>query len=669
LFSFNSPHGACPSCGGIGRSTEFDPALLVADAGLSLAAGAIGPWSKRLAAKYARSLAKVCAAHGVAPSTPFGQMPGDLQQALLHGHPAAREAPAPAGASKRGFAGIVPILMRRYRESESEWVHTELEKYMCERVCVECGGTRLRAEARHVWIAERGIDAVASLPIDQALAWLTGLRLARREQEIAKLVLREIVERLEFMTNVGVGYLSLDRPTASLSGGEGQRIRLATQIGAGLAGVLYVLDEPSIGLHPRDNARLLASLRRLTDAGNTVLVVEHDADTILAADHVVDMGPGAGVAGGTIVAQGTPSEVIADDESLTGRFLSGRERIPVPSVRREGRPDSLSIRGARHHNLKGIDVDIPLGKITCVTGVSGSGKSSLVVDTLYAALAQRLYGATTAVGEVDQIVGIEAIDKVVDIDQTPIGRTPRSNPATYTGLFSDIRDLFAILPDARVRGYDAGRFSFNVPGGRCDACEGDGLIRIEMHFLPDIYVVCDVCAGRRYNRETLEIHYKGKNIADVLDLSVGDATAFLANIPAAKRKLETLASVGLEYLHLGQSATTLSGGEAQRIKLAKELSRRATGRTVYILDEPTTGLHFADVKKLLEVLGRLADAGNTIIVIEHQLDVVKTADHVIDLGPEGGDAGGQLVAAGSPEEVARCADSHTGRFLAKALAA
>ncbi len=674
LFSFNSPHGACEACAGIGKSTEFDRALLVADPTLSIAAGAIGPWSKRLAAKYGRAIGKLCAAHRVAPATPFGQMPAELQQAVLYGRSAPpggepSDKPAAGSPKQRAFGGIVPILTKRYRESESDWVRTDLEKHMSERVCAQCAGARLRAEARHVLVADSGINAVAALPVDEALAWLRGLRLSRRDQEIAKLVLREIVERLEFMTNVGVGYLSLDRPTASLSGGEGQRIRLATQIGAGLAGVLYVLDEPSIGLHPRDNARLLASLRRLTDTGNTVLVVEHDADTILAADHVIDMGPGAGVGGGTIVSEGTPAQVIADERSLTGSFLSGRERIPVPGVRRDGRPDRLCIRGARHNNLKGVDVDIPLGKITCVTGVSGSGKSSLVVDTLYAALARALYGATSPVGEVDRIEGIEAVDKVVDIDQTPIGRTPRSNPATYTGLFSDIRDLFAILPDSRVRGYDAGRFSFNVAGGRCDACKGDGLIRVEMHFLPDLYVVCDGCSGRRYNRETLEVHYKGKNIADVLDLSVGEAVEFLANIPAARRKLETLSSVGLDYLHLGQSATTLSGGEAQRIKLAKELSRRATGRTVYILDEPTTGLHFADVKKLLEVLGRLADAGNTVIVIEHHLDVIKTADYVVDLGPEGGEAGGYLVVAGSPEEVARCTQSHTARFLARALAA
>ena len=667
LFSFNSPHGACAECGGIGRSTAFDPTLLVADTSRPVDQGAIGPWGKRLADKYARPLARLCDALGVSVATPFGEMPVHVQQSILYGPGEAEKAAVTARGKGRVFRGIVPILLRRYKESESDWVRGELEKFMSEKICDACQGRRLRREAYHVLVDGHGIHELVAMPVERSVEQLRAVRLGRREQEVAKLVVREIIERMDFMNNVGLGYLSLDRPTATLSGGEGQRIRLATQIGAGLSGVLYVLDEPSIGLHPRDNERLLASLRRLTESGNSVLVVEHDADTILAADWVVDMGPGAGRTGGDIVSQGTPKEVIADPASLTGRFLSGVERIEVPRERRVGRAERIVIRGARHNNLKNVDVELPLGKITCVTGVSGSGKSSLVIDTLYAALAKSLYSSAAAVGAFDAIEGIEHVDKVIDIDQSPIGRTPRSNPATYTGVFTDIRDLFALLPEARMRGYPAGRFSFNVEGGRCETCAGDGSIRIEMHFLPDIYVNCDVCEGRRYNRETLEVRYKGKNIADVLDMTVGEAHDFLSNIPSAKRKLETLTSVGLDYVHLGQSATTLSGGEAQRIKLAKELARRATGKTVYILDEPTTGLHFADVKRLLEVLGRLADAGNTVIIIEHHIDVIKTADWVLDLGPEGGERGGQLVVAGTPEEVAQCDLSHTGRFLAPVM--
>ena len=507
------------------------------------------------------------------------------------------------------------------------------------------------------------------MPLAEALAFLEGLGLSKREHEVSRLVLKEITERLTFMLGVGLSYLTLGRNIGSLSGGESQRIRLATQIGVGLTGVLYVLDEPSIGLHQRDNARLLASLRALTDRGNTVLVVEHDAETMLAADHLIDLGPGAAKLGGFIVAQGTAAQVMAVEASLTGRFLSGRERIEIPAARRSGSGEKLVVHGARHHNLRGVDVEFPLGCITCVTGVSGSGKSSLVVDTLYPALASRLHGSGVEVGIHDRIDGLDAIDKVIDIDQSPIGRTPRSNAATYTGLFTEIRDLFALLPEARMRGYAPGRFSFNIEGGRCETCGGDGMMRIEMHFLPDVYVLCDVCRGRRYNRETLEVRYKGKTIADVLEMTVAEAVEFLSAIPTARRKLETLASVGLDYIHLGQAATTLSGGEAQRVKLAKELSRRATGRTLYILDEPTTGLHFADVRRLIEVLGMLADAGNTVVVIEHQLDVVKTADWVIDLGPEGGNGGGEVVVAGTPEQVAACAASHTGRFLREVLVA
>ena len=517
-------------------------------------------------------------------------------------------------------------------------------------------------------VGDDPIDQLCSMPVADALESLRALKLSRREQTIAKLVLKEITERLEFMAEVGLGYLSLERPSASLSGGEAQRVRLATQIGAGLSGVLYVLDEPSIGLHSRDHRRLLGSLRRLSDAGNTVVVVEHDAETIKSADHVVDMGPGAGIEGGDVVAVGSPAEIMADEMSLTGSFLAGRETIAVPRKRRKGSGRALVVKGARHNNLRDLDVEFPLGRMVCVTGVSGSGKSSLAIDTLYAGLARELHNAEKPVGELDALEGIEHVDKVIDIDQSPIGRTPRSNAATYTGLFSDVRDIFTQTPEARMRGYAAGRFSFNVKGGRCETCGGDGMSRIEMHFLPDIYVTCDVCQGRRYNRETLEVRYKGKTIADVLDLTVAEALEFLDPIPSAKRKLETMASVGLGYIGLGQPATTLSGGEAQRIKLARELARKATGQTVYVLDEPTTGLHFADVRRLLDVLARLVDAGNTVVVIEHHLDVIKSADWVIDLGPEGGSGGGGLVVAGTPEQVARHQGSHTGLFLANEAA-
>jgi excinuclease ABC subunit A len=670
MFSFNSPHGACPDCNGVGKSTAFDSALIVADPSVSVSKGAIGPWGKRLATKYSRPVTKICEAFGASAATAYSELPDQARELILHGPPGADEdgvKPPAQLARGRRFPGILPILMRRYRESESDFVRSDLEKFMSEMTCETCDGRRLRREAYHVLVAKTSIDQISGQPVSVALEHLRSIKLPRKLHDIAKLVLREIIERLEFMVDVGLGYLSLDRPTGTLSGGEGQRIRLATQIGAGLSGVLYVLDEPSIGLHPRDNNRLLASLRRLTDSGNTVIVVEHDADTIRAADFVVDMGPGAGVTGGHIVASGTPSHVIDDPASLTGGYLSGRDCIPVPTNRRIGSGECISVKGATLHNLKDVTVEFPLGRMTCVTGVSGSGKSSLVVDTLHASLANELHGASHEVGQTSAIEGIENVDKVIDIDQTPIGRTPRSNPATYTGLFTDIRDLFAMLPESRMRGYTAGRFSFNVKGGRCDSCNGDGMLRIEMHFLPDIYVLCDVCSGRRYNRETLQVHYKGKNIADVLDMTVGEAKEFMSSIPSAKRKLDTLSSVGLDYVHLGQSATTLSGGEAQRIKLAKELARKATGRTVYILDEPTTGLHFADVKNLLDVLGRLVDAGNTVIVIEHHIDVIKTADYVIDLGPEGGVDGGGIVAVGTPEQIAACDDSHTGRFLTEAL--
>jgi excinuclease ABC subunit A len=664
-FSFNSPHGACKECNGLGRTATFDAERLVVRPDAAIEEGALAGWNRRLADKYEWALAAIAKENGVKLSTAWQDLPEQARNAILLG--TGERKVTYTKSSTRAFSGVIALLTRRYKESDSEWVRSELEPYMSEKTCEACDGKRLRKEAQSVRVGGRSITDVVAMPLDEAASFLENLKLSRREQEVAKLVLREIVERLQFLLHVGLSYLTLERATGSLSGGESQRIRLATQIGAGLTGVLYVLDEPSIGLHQRDNERLLKSLRALTDRGNTVLVVEHDADTMHAADHLIDLGPGAAKAGGEVVAQGTCEQVMAVERSLTGRFLSGKEKIEIPAVRRPGSGQSLIVRGARHHNLRGIDVEIPLGRLTCVTGVSGSGKSSLVIDTLYASLARRLNGAGLDVGAHDTIEGIEAIDKVIDIDQTPIGRTPRSNPATYTGLFGDIRDLFALTPEARMRGYSAGRFSFNVSGGRCETCAGGGMIRIEMHFLPDVYVVCDACGGRRYNRETLEVRYKGKNIADVLGMTVAEALEFLSPIPSARRKLETLASVGLEYVHLGQAATTLSGGEAQRIKLAKELARRATGRTLYILDEPTTGLHFADVRRLIEVLGMLVDAGNTVVVIEHHLDVAKMADWIVDLGPEGGGGGGLVVATGTPEDVARASESHTGRFLKDAL--
>lgn len=672
-FSFNSPHGACPDCNGIGRSTAFDPAAMVTDPGKAVHLGGIGPWNKRLAEKYSWATRALAADHGVSLDAPWDALPEVSRNEILFGTEDRRvEGVTKAGKRSpryhKPFKGIVPILTKRYRESESDWVRSDLEKYMAEKPCATCKGTRLAREASHVLIGKKAIHEVAALPLDQAAAFLDGLRLEAREREISKLVMKEIVERLQFLQDVGLTYLSLNRGAGTLSGGEGQRIRLATQIGAGLSGVLYVLDEPSIGLHQRDNERLLGSLRELANRGNSVLVVEHDADTIWAADHVIDVGPGAAGHGGSIVAAGTPAEIAANPASLTGRFLSGVEQIAIPTQRRSGNGERLVIRGASHNNLRDVDLEIPLGLVNCITGVSGSGKSSLIIDTLYPALAAKLHRSEQPIGEVGAIEGMEHLDKIIDVDQSPIGRTPRSNPATYTGLFTDIRDLFAMLPESRMRGYTSGRFSFNVEGGRCETCTGDGMLRIEMQFLPDVYVTCDGCGGKRYNNETLDVLYKGKNIADVLALTVAEALEFLSSVPAAKRKLETLSSVGLDYVHLGQAATTLSGGEAQRIKLAKELAKRSTGRTLYILDEPTTGLHFADVRRLVEMLDRLAEAGNTVIVIEHHLDVVKCADWVIDLGPEGGSGGGEIVAAGTPEEVAGVAASHTGRFLASILA-
>jgi excinuclease ABC subunit A len=664
MFSFNSPHGACPTCSGLGVERVFDPERIVADETKALDKGAIAELPEWMLEGITRH-------YGVKPGTPWEKLPPDVRRVFLEGTGDTQiEFRFGKGRKvKRRFEGILAVLQRRYRETESNFRREELESLQSERPCETCGGTRLRREAQFVKLGGRSINEVTAMSIAQAAGFLSELSLEPTQQEIARLVLREIRERLGFLMDVGLTYLTLDRSAGSLSGGEGQRIRLATQIGSSLVGVLYILDEPSIGLHQRDNERLLRTLERLRDLGNSVIVVEHDRDTMRAADHLVDMGPGAGRLGGRVVAQGTPAEVERAPESLTGQYLSGAREIPVPESRRKGHGWKLTVRGARRNNLKDVTVEIPLGTMTAVTGVSGSGKSSLIIDTLYNGLARRFYRAREPVGEHDALEGWQLLDKVVDIDQAPIGRTPRSNPATYTGLFQPIRDLFAQLPESRVRGYDPGRFSFNVKGGRCEACAGDGLIKIEMHFLPDVYVTCEVCGGKRYNRETLEILYKGKSIADVLEMTVEEALDFLSAVPACRGKLETLRDVGLEYVHLGQSATTLSGGEAQRIKLAKELSRKATGKTLYILDEPTTGMHFEDIRKLLDVLGRLVDGGNTVLVIEHNLDVIKTADYVIDLGPEGGDAGGEILFAGTPEEVARCERSATGRVLRACLPA
>jgi len=652
-FSFNSPHGACPECQGLGAMIDFDPARVIPDESKSLADGAIAPWSrgdKKLVRDQLQALSRD---FGIDLNMPFGRLPRKAREILLFG-------------SGKQFEGLIPNLRRRF--DEGSWAEQEeLEPYRSLRPCATCHGERLKQQSLSVKVKGRTIADYVNLPISEALDVFDGLYLTDREAIIAERILKEIQERLRFLHDVGVGYLTLGRSAATLSGGEGQRIRLATQIGANLTGVLYVLDEPSIGLHQRDNRKLLSTLSRLRDLGNTVIVVEHDEETIRVADYVIDLGPGAGDLGGHVIFQGTPKALMEDPESITGAYLVGTRSIPTPKARRPSLKGELVIRGARANNLKNIDVAIPLGVLTAVTGVSGSGKSTLVNDILYKSLARTLYKAGDEPGAHDRIEGIELIDKVIEIDQSPIGRTPRSNPATYTGLFTFIRDLFAMMPDAKARGFKPGRFSFNVKGGRCEACQGDGVIAIEMHFLPDVYVTCEQCKGRRYNRETLEIKYRGKSIADVLDLTVDQAVPLLENFPAIANKLRTLQDVGLGYIELGQSATTLSGGEAQRVKLAKELSKRGTGRTLYILDEPTTGLHFEDTRKLLDVLTKLVDQGNTIVVIEHNLDVIKSADHVIDLGPEGGVGGGRIVAAGSPEEVAQQEGSATGRFLAAIL--
>jgi excinuclease ABC subunit A len=657
MFSFNSPYGACETCAGLGTRWEIDPERLVPNPARSLKDGALAPWAARDSVHFRQTLQVLARRHGFALDTPWAKLKKSVRDVVLHGD------------RDGGFEGVVKLLERRYRDTDAEEARREIEPFMAERPCPGCGGSRLRRESLGLRIGGRSIADVVRMTIKEAAGFFEALQLSERDMLIARRVLKEIRERLGFLRDVGLDYLTLDRPAGTLSGGEGQRIRLATQIGSSLVGVLYILDEPSIGLHQRDNRRLLDTLKRLRDLGNTVLVVEHDEETIRSADYVVDLGPGAGEQGGHVVAVGTPDEILANPASLTGRYLSGSLRIEVPERRRPGAGPALTIHNPREHNLKGMSVRIPLGTLTSVTGVSGSGKSTLVNDILHRGLAQMLHRAQQRPGAHDRIEGAQHLDKVIDIDQSPIGRTPRSNPATYTGIFTFIRMLFARTPDARMRGYQPGRFSFNVKGGRCEACQGDGLVKIEMHFLPDVYVTCDVCKGRRYNRETLEIRYKGRSIADVLDMTVREALEFFDAVPVVRSKLQTLHDVGLDYIRLGQSATTLSGGEAQRVKLATELSRRATGRTLYILDEPTTGLHFADIQKLLEVLNRLVDHGNTVVIIEHNLDVIKTADWIIDLGPEGGDEGGRVVATGTPEDVAGRADgSHTGQFLKLALA-
>ena len=672
-FSFNNPQGACEACNGLGTRRHFDPSLIVPDPALSLREGAIAPWAGRDSVYFQQMLDSLCDHYQVSVYTPFGELSSEIQEAFLYGSGDEEiafffEREGRRHDYTRPFEGVIPNLERRYRETGSYQVREEIEKYMSVRPCHVCGGGRLKPPILAVRVGGKAIHEVTALSIAAAERFFDRLELGPREAAIASRVIREIQARLTFMKSVGLGYLTLDRSSATLSGGEDQRIRLATQIGSGLAGVLYVLDEPSIGLHQRDNLRLLENLKRLRDLGNSVLVVEHDAETILAADHVVDMGPGAGSNGGEVIFEGPPSALIEDGRSLTGAYLSGRRCIPVPAARRKGTGRSIVIEGARQNNLKDITARIPLGTFTCITGVSGSGKSSLLNGILYPALARDLYRASGPVGAVKAVSGTRHIDKVIHIDQSPIGRTPRSNPATYTGVFTDIRDLFAQLPEARMRGYKPGRFSFNVRGGRCETCQGDGIIKIEMHFLPDVYVTCEACKGLRYNRDTLEIRYKGLNIAEVLDMTVYQAYGFFENIPPIRKTVQTLLDVGLGYVKLGQSATTLSGGEAQRIKLSRELSRRSTGRTLYILDEPTTGLHFADIQKLLEVLNYLVAQKNTVVVIEHNLDVIKTADYIIDLGPEGGEeGGGYLVASGTPEELSRVPQSHTGRFLAKVL--
>ncbi len=674
LFSFNAPFGACPSCDGLGVELFFDERLIVPDHALSVLNGAIAPWAKSKSPYFTQTVESLAKHYGFSPKAKWRDLPESVQHLFLHGSGGEEiEFRYDEGGRiyqvKRVFEGIVPNLERRYKETDSAWSREEMERYQNNRACGTCSGYRLRPEALAVKIAGLHIGQVVRMSIREAHAWIGSVpeSLGVQKNEIAKAILKEIRERLGFLNNVGLEYLTMARNAGTLSGGESQRIRLASQIGSGLTGVLYVLDEPSIGLHQRDNDRLLATLKSLRDQGNTVLVVEHDEEAIREADYVFDLGPGAGVHGGQVVARGTPAEILADAASLTGQYLSGARGIRVPAERRSGSGKKLTVVGASGNNLKGVTADFPLGKLVCVTGVSGGGKSTLTIETLFKTAAVRLNGAHETPAPCETIRGFEHLDKVIDIDQSPIGRTPRSNPATYTGAFTHIRDWFAGLPEAKARGYLPGRFSFNVKGGRCEACQGDGVIKIEMHFLPDVYVTCETCKGHRYNRETLEIKFRNKSIADVLDMTCEDAREFFGAVPAIREKMDALCEVGLGYIKVGQQATTLSGGEAQRVKLSKELSRRATGRTLYILDEPTTGLHFEDVRKLLEVLHELVEQGNTVVVIEHNLDVIKTADWIIDIGPEGGDGGGTIVATGTPEQVAKAPQSHTGRYLAPLL--
>ncbi len=676
LFSFNAPFGACPVCDGLGVELFFDERLVVPDLNLKVADGAIAPWRKGKSPYFLQTIEAIAAHYGVDRNVRWKDLPEDVQNVFLHGSGKEEirfryDEGGRVYTVSRPFEGVIPNIERRYRETDSAWVREEFERYQNNRPCGACDGYRLRPEALAVKIADLHVGQVVQMSIREAAAWCETVpgRLTRQKNEIARAILKEIRERLGFLNNVGLEYLTLSRAAGTLSGGESQRIRLASQIGSGLTGVLYVLDEPSIGLHQRDNDRLLMTLKNLRDQGNTVIVVEHDEEAIREADYVFDMGPGAGVHGGEIVAHGTPAEIAAHEGSVTGAYLSGKRKIPVPSDRRKGNGKAVTVVGATGNNLRGVTVDFPLGKFVCVSGVSGGGKSTLTIETLFKTASMRLNGARQTPAPCETIKGLEHLDKVIDIDQRPIGRTPRSNPATYTGAFTPIRDWFAGLPEAKARGYKPGRFSFNVKGGRCEACQGDGVIKIEMHFLPDVYVTCETCGGKRYNRETLEIHFKGKSIADVLDMTVEDAQEFFKAVPAIREKMDALVRVGLGYIKVGQQATTLSGGEAQRVKLSKELARRSTGRTLYILDEPTTGLHFEDVRKLLEVLHELVEQGNTVVVIEHNLDVIKTADWIVDIGPEGGDGGGMVVATGTPEDVAEAPRSHTGRYLGPILAA